>query len=152
MTVVACTIISSIGCASAEDDENILNIYNWSDYIDPEIIPLFEKETGIKVVYDVFDSNEVLDAKIMSGKTGYDIVAPGLDFMARQLRADVYLELDKSKLPNLKNLDPVQMAFVAKLDPDNAHGVPYFVGTAGIAYNKKMIAERLGPDFDEDAS
>ena len=148
MTVVACTIISSIGCASAEDDENILNIYNWSDYIDPEIIPLFEKETGIKVVYDVFDSNEVLDAKIMSCKTGYDIVAPGLDFMARQLRADVYLELDKSKLPNLKNLDPVQMAFVAKLDPDNAHGVPYFVGTAGIAYNKKMIAERLGPDFD----
>lgn len=148
MTVVACTIIGSIGYASAEDDEKILNIYNWSDYIDPEIIPLFEKETGIKVVYDVFDSNEVLDAKIMSGKTGYDIVAPGLDFMARQLRADVYLELDKSKLPNLKNLDPVQMAFVSKLDPDNAHGVPYFVGTAGIAYNKKMIAERLGPDFD----
>lgn len=147
VAVVAVAVVSGFNSAAAEE-EKILNIYNWSDYIDPEIIPMFEKETGIKVVYDVFDSNEVLDAKILSGKTGYDIVAPGLDFMARQQKAGVYLQLDKSKLPNLANIDPVQLSFVAKLDPDNAHGIPYFVGTAGIAYNKKMIEERLGKDFD----
>ena len=137
VAVAAVAVVSGFNSAAAEE-EKILNIYNWSDYIDPEIIPMFEKETGIKVVYDVFDSNEVLDAKILSGKTGYDIVAPGLDFMARQQKAGVYLQLDKSKLPNLANIDPVQLSFVAKLDPDNAHGIPYFVGTAGIAYNKKM--------------
>lgn len=147
VAVAAVAVVSGFNSAAAEE-EKILNIYNWSDYIDPEIIPMFEKETGIKVVYDVFDSNEVLDAKILSGKTGYDIVAPGLDFMARQQKAGVYLKLDKSKLPNLSNIDPVQLSFVAKLDPDNAHGIPYFVGTAGIAYNKKMIEERLGKDFD----
>jgi len=147
VAVAAVAVVSGFNSAAAEE-EKILNIYNWSDYIDPEIIPMFEKETGIKVVYDVFDSNEVLDAKILSGKTGYDIVAPGLDFMARQQKAGVYLQLDKSKLPNLANIDPVQLSFVAKLDPDNAHGIPYFVGTAGIAYNKKMIEERLGKDFD----
>ena len=147
VAVAAVSVMSSLNSAAAEE-EKILNIYNWSDYIDPEIIPMFEKETGIKVVYDVFDSNEVLDAKILSGKTGYDIVAPGLDFMARQQKAGVYLELDKSKLPNLANIDPVQLSFIAKLDPDNAHGIPYFVGTEGIAYNKKMIEERLGKDFD----
>lgn len=147
VAVAAVAVVSGFNSAAAEE-EKILNIYNWSDYIDPEIIPMFEKETGIKVVYDIFDSNEVLDAKILSGKTGYDIVAPGLDFMARQQKAGVYLQLDKSKLPNLANIDPVQLSFVAKLDPDNAHGIPYFVGTAGIAYNKKMIEERLGKDFD----
>lgn len=137
-------------CAYSEE-EKVLNVYNWSDYIDPEVIPEFEKETGIKVVYDVFDSNEVLEAKMLSGKSGYDIVAPGSDFLSRQIQAGVYLPLDKSKLSNYKNLDEEQMKMLASLDKDNTYAIPYQQGSTGIAYNKKMIAVRLGEDFTVDS-
>ena len=137
---LAAALAFSVSSCAYSEEEKVLNVYNWSDYIDPEVIPEFEKETGIKVVYDVFDSNEVLEAKMLSGKSGYDIVAPGSDFLSRQIQAGVYLPLDKSKLSNYKNLDEEQMKMLASLDKDNTYAIPYQQGSTGIAYNKKMIA------------
>ena len=92
--------------AARGDAEKVLNVYNWSDYIDPTVVPAFEKEYGIKVNYDVFDSNEVLETKLLAGHTGYDVVVPSASFLQRQIQAGVFQKLDKSLLPNLKNLDP----------------------------------------------
>jgi putrescine transport system substrate-binding protein len=151
LTSLVLVISSIVAIPSFAEEEKVLNIYNWSDYIEPSIIPEFEKETGIKVVYDVFDSNEVLEAKMLSGKSGYDIVVPGSDFLARQIQAGVFQKLDKSKLPNYKNLDPVQMKMLSDLDPNNDYAIPYLGGTTGIAYNKKMIAKYLGSDYKIDS-
>src|SRR3546814_7632128 len=115
-----------------------------SDYIAEDTIANFEAETGIKVTYDVFDSNEVLEAKLMAGGTGYDIVVPSLSFLARQIKAGVFQPLDKSKLTNYGNLDPDLMARIAKSDPDNAHSVPYLWGTTGIGYNVAKVKAALG--------
>src|SRR6516165_11279071 len=101
--------------ASAE--EKILNVYNWSDYIGPDTIADFEKEYGIKVHYATFDSNETLEAKMLTGKSGYDVVVPTASFFARQIQAGVYMKLDKAKLPNLKNLNPVLYKNLADYDP-----------------------------------
>ena len=128
-------------------EEKILHIYNWSDYIAEDTIANFEKETGIEVVYDVFDSNEVLEAKLLSGNTGFDLVVPSSDFLGRQLQAGVFQKLDKSKLPNLVNLDPAIMTLLQEKDPDNTHAVPYLGGTTGIGYNPKKVAAIMGPDF-----
>ena len=98
-------IVPLAACGGEKDDAKTLNVYNWSDYIDPKTLEQFTAETGIKVNYDVFDSNEVLEAKLMAGNTGYDIVVPSLTFLSRQIQAGVFLPLDKSKLPNLKNID-----------------------------------------------
>ena len=95
--------------ASAWEEEKVLRVFNWSDYIAPYTILNFEQETGIKVFYDIYDSNEVLDEKVMKGNTGYDLVVPGSDFLAKQIKAGVYRKLDKDNIPNWKNLDPVQM-------------------------------------------
>ncbi len=141
----------TFGSSAFADEEKVVNVYNWSDYIDPTVIPEFEKETGIKVVYDVFDSNEVLEAKMLSGKSGYDVVVPGSDFLARQIQAGVYLPLDKSKLPNFKGLDEAQMKMLATLDEGNTYAIPYMQGSTGIAYNKKKIEERLGKDYKVDS-
>ncbi|MBI2800395.1 MAG: polyamine ABC transporter substrate-binding protein [Gammaproteobacteria bacterium] len=130
---------------AASDGEQVLNIYNWSDYIAEDTIANFEKETGIKVRYDVFDSNEVLEAKLLAGNTGYDIVVPSASFVARQIQAGVFQALDKSKLPNYKNLDPDIMKVLAGYDPDNQHVLPWMWGTTGIGYNVKMIKDRM-PD------
>ncbi|MGH8597888.1 MAG: extracellular solute-binding protein, partial [Gammaproteobacteria bacterium] len=131
--------------AKTDDSDQIVNIYNWSDYIAEDTIANFEKETGIKVRYDVFDSNEVLEAKLLAGNTGYDIVVPSASFVARQIQAGVFQALDKSKLPNYKNLDPDIMQILAGYDPDNQHVVPWMWGTTGIGYNVKMIKDRV-PD------
>ena len=127
------------------EEEKVLNIYNWSDYIAEETIANFEKATGIKVRYDVFDSNEVLEAKLLAGNTGYDIVVPSASFVARQIQAGIFQPLDKSKLPNYKNLDPSIMKILAGYDAGNAHVVPWLWGTTGIGYNVKKIKERM-PD------
>ncbi|MCC6715153.1 MAG: polyamine ABC transporter substrate-binding protein, partial [Gammaproteobacteria bacterium] len=127
------------------DEEKVLNIYNWSDYIAEDTIPNFEKETGIKVRYDVFDSNEVLEAKMLAGKTGYDLVVPTANFLARQVQAGVFQKLDKSKLTNYGNLDPEMMKTLSKYDPDNAYSVPWMWGTTGVGYNVAKIKERM-PD------
>lgn len=127
-----------------KEEPKVLNVLNWSDYIAEDTIANFEKETGIKVTYDVFDSNEVLEAKLMTGNSGYDVVVPSLTFLTRQIQAGVFMPLDKSKLPNLVNMDHKIEAMIAQNDPDNAHAVNYMWGTTGIAYNEDMLKARLG--------
>lgn len=126
--------------------EEVLNFYNWSDYIAEDTIANFEKETGIKVVADVFDSNEVLEAKMLAGNSGYDIVVPSATFMARQIQAGVFQPLDRSKLPNYAGLDKGLMKTLSKLDEGNKHGIPYLWGTTGIGYNVKLVEKALGKD------
>jgi putrescine transport system substrate-binding protein len=125
-----------------------LFIYNWSDYIAEETIAQFEAETGIKVTYDVFDSNEVLEAKLLAGSTGYDLVVPSLSFLGRQIVAGAFQPIDRSKLSNYGNLDAALMARIAATDPDNKFSVPYLWGTTGIGYNVGKIAEIFGEDFE----
>jgi putrescine transport system substrate-binding protein len=135
--------------ASAAD--NVVHIYNWSDYIAEDTVAKFEAATGIKVVYDVYDSNETLEAKLLAGNSGYDVVVPTSQFMQRQIAAGVYQPLDKSKLPNLVNMDPALMKSAQSYDPENAHGVIYMWGTTGIGYNKAKVEERLGTDAPVDS-
>ncbi|MCE3233292.1 MAG: spermidine/putrescine transporter substrate-binding protein PotF [Rickettsiaceae bacterium] len=135
--------------AAAEDKK--LNIYNWSDYITPETISNFEKETGIKVQYDVYDSNQMLESKLMAGKTGYDIVVPTASpYMTRQIKLNILQKLDKAKLSNYKNLDPVIMKRLEAQDPGNSYGLPWMWGTVGIGYNVKKIKE-IAPDAQTDS-
>ena len=129
--------------SGAEDQQ--LNIYNWADYIGKDTIAAFEKQTGIKVVYDTYDSDAALEAKVMAGDSGYDVVTTSTDFFARQIKAGVYQPIDKAKLPNWKNLDPSIVAIMAQYDPGNAHAVPYLHGVNGFAYNVDMIKARM-PD------
>ena len=133
-----------------EAQEKVLNVYNWSDYIDPTVLGEFTKKTGIKVNYDVFDSNPVLETKMLTGHTNYDIVVPSAPFLQRQISAGGFQKLDKSKLPNLKNLDPEMMKRIAVYDPDNEHSVPYMWVTSGPGYNVAKIKERL-PDAPVDS-
>ena len=128
---------------AAPTEEPILNVYNWSDYIAADTVANFEKETGIKVRYDVFDSNEVLEAKLLAGNTGYDVVVPSANFVARQIKAGIFRTLDKNKLPNVKNLDPEIMKILAGYDAENRHVLPYLWGTTGIGYNVAKIKERM---------
>ncbi len=121
-----------------------VNVYNWSDYIDPVQLKDFAKQTGIKVNYTTYDSNEILDAKLKSGQAGYDIVVPTASpFFVRQIAANLYRPLDKSKLKNYGNLDPATMALLGKYDNNNAHGIPWMWGTIGIGYNATEIRKRM---------
>ena len=139
-------VLAMAGSATAgAAEEPVLNVYNWSDYIAPDTIAKFEDVTGIKVNYDVYDSNEVLEAKLLAGKSGYDLVVPTASpFMARQIAAHVYLALDKSRLADYGNLDRRLLARVAVADPGNAHGVPYLWGTTGFGYNLVKVKAALG--------
>jgi putrescine transport system substrate-binding protein len=134
----------------AADAGKVLNLYIWSDYLAPTTLPRFEKQTGIKVNAVYYDTNETLEAKLLAGSGGYDVVMPTASYFERQIKAGMYLPLDKSKLPNLKNMDPQLMAKVAFHDPDNAHGVIYLWGTNGIGYNEKKVKELL-PDAPLDS-
>ncbi len=135
-----------LAASPALAQDNVVNVYNWSDYIAEDTIANFEAETGIKVNYDVYDNNEIVDAKLLAGNSGYDIIVPSGNFLERQIKAGLILPLDKSKLPNLGNIDPAVMASVAALDPDNGHGVPYMQNTIGLGYNVAKVAEALGTD------
>jgi putrescine transport system substrate-binding protein len=136
---------AAIAASPAAGEERRLNLYNWSDYIAPDTVAKFEAETGISLTYDVYDGNEVLEAKLLSGRSGYDIVVPSASpFMARQIAAGVYRTLDKSKLPDWKNLDPHILELVAAADPGNAHGVPYLWSDTGIGYNATQVRAALG--------
>jgi len=128
-----------------------LNFYNWSDYIAENTLEDFQKKTGTKVTYDVFDSNEVLEAKLLAGRSGFDLVVPSATFLARQIQAGVFQPLDMSKLPNHKNLDKNLMKTLSKLDPDNKYAVPYLWGTTGIGYNVKQVEKVLGKDAPVDS-
>jgi putrescine transport system substrate-binding protein len=136
--------------AAPAAEEKVLNVYNWSDYIDPSVIEAFQKETGIAVTYDVFDSNEVLETKLLTGNSGYDVVVPSAYFLERQIKAGVFRKLDPALLPNLSNLDPALQVRVAQHDPGNEHGVVYMWGTTGIGYDAGKLAAIL-PDAPVDS-
>jgi putrescine transport system substrate-binding protein len=143
---IAVLVLALWATAAAAADKE-LNIYNWSDYIAADTVSRFEKETGIKVNYDVYDSNETLEAKLLAGHSGYDLVVPSAaPYLARQIAAGVYQKLDKGRLSNYANLDPQILAAASKADPGNQYGVPYLWGTTGIGYNTAMVATALGPD------
>ena len=146
-TVAASSASESSG---APDSGKVLNLYIWSDYLAPKALPDFEKQTGIKVHVSYFDTNETLETRLLAGHSGFDVVVPTASYFERQIKAGVYLNLDKSKLPNLKNMDAQLMSRVALHDPDNAHGVIYTWGTNGIGYNEKMIKALL-PDAPIDS-
>ncbi|WP_213878391.1 polyamine ABC transporter substrate-binding protein [Pseudomonas sp. dw_358] len=144
-TLLAMSLMGVMAGAVQADDK-VLHVYNWSDYIAPDTVENFEKASGIKVVYDVYDSNETLEAKLLAGKSGYDVVVPSNNFLAKQAKAGVYLELDKSKLPNWKNLNQNLLKAVSVSDPGNKHAFPYLWGTIGIGYNVDKVKAALGPD------
>ena len=144
------TAPASAGAGSGGEEEKVLNVYNWSDYIEPSVLEEFTKKTGIKVNYDVFDSNEVLETKLLTGHTNYDLVVPSAPFLERQIKAGVYRKLDKTQLPNLKYLDPDMLKQIAVYDPGNEHSVPYMWVTDGPGYNVAKIKERM-PDAPVDS-
>ncbi|EUB86059.1 polyamine ABC transporter substrate-binding protein [Pseudomonas koreensis] len=123
-----------------------VHIYNWSDYIGETTLADFEKATGIKPVYDVFDSNETLEGKLLAGRTGYDVVVPSNHFLGKQIKAGAFQKLDRSQLPNYSNLDPVLLKRLEQNDPGNQYAVPYLWGTNGIGYNVEKVKAVLGID------
>ena len=146
--LIACLALSltAVLPAGLAHSQEVLNFYNWSDYIAEDTIAKFEKETGIKVNYDVYDSSETLEAKLLAGHSGYDLVVPSSSSMGRHIKAKIYQPLDKSKLPNMKHLDSNLMKAVASQDPGNKHSIPYLWGTTGIGYNVDMVKKVLGKD------
>lgn len=137
----AIALTSSVALADGQ-----LNVYHWSDYVAPDTITNFEAKNNIKVTYDVFDSNEVLEAKMLTGASGYDVVVPSIEFLARQAQAGLFTKIDKNKLKNYGNLDPEILKFIAVNDPDNTYGVPYMMFSVGIGYNIDMVSKRIGAD------
>ena len=135
------------GAATAET----VRVYNWSDYIDESLLDKFEEETGIELVYDVFDSNEVLETKMLAGGSGYDVVVPSGTFLQRQITAGAFQPLDASKLPNLENMWDVVSSRTEQYDPDNAHSINYMWGTTGIGVNLGKVKEALGEDAPVDS-
>ncbi len=149
VTLLALAAIPAFGPAFAQGGS--VNVYNWSDYIAEDQLKAFEKDSGIKVNYTTYDSNEILDAKLRTGRSGYDVVVPTASpFFVRQLAANLYLPLDKSKLRNWNNLDPEILAALGKYDPGNARAIPWMWGTTGIGYNVAAIRKRM-PDAPVDS-
>ena len=142
----AASLAAAVFATAALSQERVVNVYNWSDYIDESILEEFTAETGIKVVYDVFDSNEILETKLLAGGTGYDVVVPSAEFLGRQIQAGVFQKLDKSRLTNIGNLWDVILERTEKYDPGNAYSVNYMWGTTGIGYNVGKIKEILGTE------
>ena len=136
--------VTSAAALHAQQEEKVLNIYNWSDYIGEDTIKNFEKETGIKVRYDNFDSSEILHAKLVAGRSGYDIVVTSTEFASLQIPGGLLRKLDKSKLPNLSNMDQVMQAAVAKVDPNNEYLVSWLWGFETVGINTRKVKEALG--------
>lgn len=131
-------------------EEAVLNVYNWADYIGPDTIPDFEREYGIEVNYDVYDASPTVDAKLMAGHSGYDVVVHASGYSGRLQEAGIYHELDRSRLDNWRHLDPELLRQFALFDPGNRYGLPYMWGTTGFTYNEQMILERM-PDAPVDS-
>ncbi|GAC1036598.1 polyamine ABC transporter substrate-binding protein [Pseudomonas sp. No.117] len=142
-TLLAVTTLTVMGTAVAEPT---VRVYNWSDYVGETTLEDFQKATGIAPVYDVFDSNETLEGKLLAGHTGYDVVVPSSNFLAKQIKAGAFQKLDRSQLPNWQNLDPALLKQLEKSDPGNQYGVPYLWGTNGIGYNVAKVKAALGTD------
>lgn len=144
---LAALLATTAGAASAEE----VHVYNWSDYIDEELLAKFEAETGIDLIYDVFDSNELLETKLLAGASGYDVVVPSGTFLQRQIQAGVFQKLDKSKLTNIGNMWDAISERVAKYDAGNEYAVNYMWGTTGIGVNIGKVKEVLGEDAPVDS-
>ena len=146
MTLLPLMLAATL-CQAAET----VKVYNWSDYIAPDTMKNFSRDSGIAFTYDVFDSNETLDGKLMTGNSGYDVVFPSNHFMARQIQGAALKKLDKSQLPNWKNLNPVLLKALEVNDPGNQHGFPYLWGSTGIGYNVAKVKAVLGDDAPVDS-
>ncbi len=140
------TLAAAAFALAAQAQERVVNVYNWSDYIDDSIIEEFTKKTGIRVVYDVFDSNELLETKLLSGGSGYDVVVPTGNFLSRQIQAGVFQKLQKDKLPNLKHMWDVVSEQTDKYDPGGDYSINYMWGTIGLGYNVQKMAEIMGTE------
>ena len=148
---IAIAALLAVLSADAQAAGRTVNFYNWSNYMAPGVLEDFTKETGIKVVYDTFDANETLETLLLAGKSGYDVVVPTAYFLQRQIKANIFQKLDKSKLPNLANAWPVVTGQLAIYDPGNQYAANYMWGTTGIGYNVKMARKILGPDAKIDS-
>ncbi|NLY64175.1 MAG: polyamine ABC transporter substrate-binding protein [Alcaligenaceae bacterium] len=144
---VAALVLTASSTVVAEE-EKVLNVYNWAEYTAPDTIPGFEKQTGIKVRYDTYDTNDILQAKLLTGNSGYDVVVPSTHYAARQIQGGLFQKLDKSKIPNWKHLDPAIMELVAQVDPGNEYLIPWGYGTNGLGYNVTKAREILGENAD----
>jgi putrescine transport system substrate-binding protein len=142
--VLGTALAATASCVAAQG--KVVNVYNWAEYTAPDTISGFEKATGIKVRYDVYDSNDTLQAKLLTGKSGYDVVVPSTHYAARQIEGGIFQKLDKSKIPNWKYLDPDIMSIVAAVDPGNEYLVPWGYGTNGLGYNVTKVREIMGAD------
>ena len=145
--VVACVLAAFATHASAQSERSV-NFYGWANYINPEVLAAFTRETGIKVRYDTFDTNDILESKLLLGRSGYDVVVPTAYFIQRLVRADVLQKLDKARLPNLVHAWPDITQRLAAYDPGNAYAVSYMWGTTGIGYNVSQARKILGPGAD----
>src|SRR5947209_4053208 len=148
---VAAAVAIAIVPAAAQGPQRVVNVYNWSDYVAPGVIDDFSRETGIKLRYDTFDSNDTLETKLLAGKSGYDVVVPTAYFLERQIKAGVFQKLDKSKLPNLANLWPEIAQRLANYDPGNQYAVNYMWGTIGVGYDTKKARAALGANAHIDS-
>jgi len=150
--LMAATLAIGAQVAAPAAEEKVLNVYNWSDYIAPDTIEKFTKATGIKVNYDVYDSNETLFAKLQAGQSGYDLVFPSATpFLAQGIKAGIFKTLDRAKISRWSTLDPATLKSLEIADTGNAHSVPYMVAATGIGYNIDKIKKILGPDFKGDS-
>jgi putrescine transport system substrate-binding protein len=143
LLLIACVAGAGSGAQAAAAEEKRLFIYNWTDFIGHNTVAEFEKQSGIKVTYDVYDSEETMDARLLAGSSGYDVVIASTEYFGREIKAGVYIPLDKTKLPNWKNLDPRILAIQTVHDPGNMHSVPYMHAINGFAYNADMIKARM---------
>lgn len=126
------------------DNANLLNLYNWADYVDPATLTAFTEKTGITVRSAYYDNNETLEAKMLSGSSGYDLVVPSISNVGRQIQAGAYQPIDKSQIPNYSNLDPQLLKLMEQVDPGNKYAVPYFWGINTLAINTQMVQKALG--------
>ncbi|MFZ0498709.1 MAG: polyamine ABC transporter substrate-binding protein [Steroidobacteraceae bacterium] len=148
--VLLATVLILAACSHNSSHDKVLYVYNWADYIGEDTVRNFEKQTGIRVIYDTYDADEELEAKLLAGDAGYDVVTTSSDYFARQIKAGVYMPLDRSKLPNWKNLDPHVLQLISQADPGNRHAVPYMRHVNGFAYNVDAIRARM-PDAPVDS-
>ena len=156
LPLIVLTALALAGCGGSDktsadkaaqtDNQKVLSIYNWSEYVDPETVAAFEKKHGITVTYDVYDSDETLESKVLTGKSGYDIVGPSNAFVGRQIKAGAYQKIDKSLIPNYKNLNPQLMKLMEGVDPGHEYAVPFYWGTNTFAINTERVKKALGTD------
>src|SRR5262249_5987948 len=146
----AVALAAALMCGCGRGSRSELHIYNWADYMGKDTIAQFETATGLRVVYDTYDADETLEAKMMAGDSGYDVVSTSTDYFSRQIKAGIYQPLDKSLLPNWRNLDPHVLEFEAHADPGNRYAMPYLRHVNGFAYNVDMVRARM-PDAPVDS-